>query len=220
MGRCQSTPGLVESRGRVPLEEMMLSPMDSRGTRSLGGQSVFSPSPSPLGSRGPRCQQTKTTIQQSITPAHGIHHHHHHQHHHQRRHSQQQQTIQQTRGADSPVSATSSAHSSEDPIARTAHTQPSTGRHSTHSGTTCNSLTHLVSEGTTPILGHEPLLAEIKRLRDRLVCLESENASMSLKLNQKQWEVEHRLAEIEMQICGASDTSSVEDNERNRESII
>ncbi|XP_016838473.1 cyclic nucleotide-gated cation channel alpha-3 isoform X5 [Nasonia vitripennis] len=87
-------------------------------------------------------------------------------------------------------------------------------------GMTCNSMTHLMSEGTTPLFGHEPLLAEIKRLRDRLVCLESENASMSLKLNQKQWEVEHRLAEIELQICGASSTSSVEDNERNRESII
>lgn len=34
-------------------------------------------------------------------------------------------------------------------------------------------------------------------------------------------QVEHRLAEIEMQICGVgSDGSSTEDNERNRESII
>jgi len=34
-------------------------------------------------------------------------------------------------------------------------------------------------------------------------------------------QVEHRLAEIEMQICGASSGgSSTEDNERNRESII
>lgn len=34
-------------------------------------------------------------------------------------------------------------------------------------------------------------------------------------------QVEHRLAEIEMQICGASSAdSSTEDNERNRESII
>lgn len=33
--------------------------------------------------------------------------------------------------------------------------------------------------------------------------------------------VEHRLAEIEMQICGASSAeSSTEDNERNKESII
>lgn len=87
---------------------------------------------------------------------------------------------------------------------------------------TCNSMTQLVSEGATPLLGtHEALQAEIKRLRERLIGLEMENAAMSAKLNQQQWEVEHRLAEIEMQIGGASSTSSVEDNnERNRESII
>ncbi|XP_015596521.1 cyclic nucleotide-gated cation channel alpha-3 isoform X4 [Cephus cinctus] len=88
-------------------------------------------------------------------------------------------------------------------------------------GMTCNSMTQLMSEGATPLLGtHEALLAEIKRLRERLISLETENAAMSVKLNQQQWEVEHRLAEIEMQICGASSTSSIEDNERNRESII
>lgn len=87
------------------------------------------------------------------------------------------------------------------------------------SGTTYNSTTQLVSEGATPL--HDALLAEIQRLRERLKCLESENAAMSVKLSQQQWEVEHRLAEIEMQICGGSSTSSVEDNnERNRESII
>ncbi|XP_016838470.1 cyclic nucleotide-gated channel rod photoreceptor subunit alpha isoform X2 [Nasonia vitripennis] len=208
MGRCQSTPGLVESRGRTPLEEMLVSPLDMRGTHSLGGHSVFSPSPSPLGSRGPGVRPTPS----------------HHHHHPATSGPTETPRSGQPRvpGADSPVSAASSAHSSEDATGRPPQTttQPSTGRQSTHSGMTCNSMTHLMSEGTTPLFGHEPLLAEIKRLRDRLVCLESENASMSLKLNQKQWEVEHRLAEIELQICGASSTSSVEDNERNRESII
>ena len=86
---------------------------------------------------------------------------------------------------------------------------------------TCTSMTQLVSEGATPLLGtHEALLVEIKRLRERLVCLETENAAMSVKLNEQQWNVEHRLAEIESQICGASSTSSIEDNERNRESFI
>lgn len=86
---------------------------------------------------------------------------------------------------------------------------------------TCNSMTQLVSEGATPLLGtHEALLAEIKRLRERLVGLETENAAMSVKLNEQQWDVEHRLAEIEMQIRGTSSTSSIEDNERNRESFI
>lgn len=90
-------------------------------------------------------------------------------------------------------------------------------------GTTlqCDSMTQLVSGAATPLLGsHEALETEIKRLRERLHTVETENAAMSVKLNQQQWELEHRLAEIEMQICGSRSTSSLEDNERNRESII
>lgn len=65
------------------------------------------------------------------------------------------------------------------------------------------------------------LLDEIRRLRERLVTLESENASMTLKLNHQQWEVENRLQEIEMQLCGTSSVaSSNDDTERNKESII
>lgn len=89
------------------------------------------------------------------------------------------------------------------------------------------SLTHLES-GATPLLGsHEALDREVKRLRERLHTVESENITLSAKLTQQQREVEHRLAEIEMQICGASSHGSVssqdmeqEDTERNRESII
>ncbi|XP_048269959.1 cyclic nucleotide-gated cation channel alpha-3 isoform X13 [Bombus terrestris] len=195
MGRCQSTPGLVESQGRIPLEEMWVSPVDTKSTHAYSaGHSLFSPSPSPVTSRG--LPSTASNVNASNV----------------------------ARSMDSPMSATSSGHSSEDQTARapqSAATQPSTGRQSTHSGIT-SSMTHLVSEGATPLLGtNEALLAEIKRLRERLVCLESENAVMSAKLNQQQWEVENRLAEIEMQICGASSSSSLEDNnERNRESII
>lgn len=186
MGRCQSTPGLVESRGRIPLEEMWVSPVDTKSTHAYStGHSLFSPSPSPVTSRG--LASTNVNVNNVA------------------------------RSMDSPMSATSSGHSSEDQTTRAPQsaTQPSTG-------ITCNSMTQLVGEGATPLLGtNEALLAEIKRLRERLVCLESENAAMSAKLNQQQWEVENRLAEIEMQICGASSSSSLEDNnERNRESII
>lgn len=94
-------------------------------------------------------------------------------------------------------------------------------------GPPCDSLTHIESSGATPLLGsHEALEGEIKRLRERLHTVESENFSLNAKLAQQQWEVEHRLAEIEMQICGASSASSIsqenetEDLERNRESII
>lgn len=60
-------------------------------------------------------------------------------------------------------------------------------------------------------LSQEVLLAEVKRLRERIVTLESRNASMSLKLSQQQWEVEHRLSEIEMQICGSDSMSGSEE---------
>lgn len=46
----------------------------------------------------------------------------------------------------------------------------------------------------------EDLLNEIKRLRERLVTLETENATLSIKLSQSTWQVENRLAEIEMHI--------------------
>lgn len=85
--------------------------------------------------------------------------------------------------------------------------------------------------GSRPEPSQEALLAEIKRLRERLVTLEADNASMSLKLSQQQWEVQNRLAEIELHICttgagpvpvGPTSTSSGsgDDFERNRESII
>lgn len=65
------------------------------------------------------------------------------------------------------------------------------------------------------------LLSEIRRLRERLQSLEAENASMTLRLSQQQWQVENRLHEIELHLCPNSSTaSSGDDSERNRESII
>lgn len=94
----------------------------------------------------------------------------------------------------------------------------------TYLGTICNSTTQLLADATNvgfSCSGQDVLLAEIKRLQERLVYVESENTAMSLKLSQKHWEVESRLAEIEMQICGASSSSSFEeDHEHNCESII
>uniref|UniRef100_A0A8D8QUC8 Cyclic nucleotide-gated cation channel alpha-3 n=1 Tax=Cacopsylla melanoneura TaxID=428564 RepID=A0A8D8QUC8_9HEMI len=73
---------------------------------------------------------------------------------------------------------------------------------------------------TTSSMSQEAFIAEIKRLRERLILLETENATLNVKLNTQQWEVEHRLAEIEMQICGGSSLGSSVDEERNRESMI
>ncbi|KAG1702355.1 Cyclic nucleotide-gated cation channel alpha-3 [Nymphon striatum] len=58
----------------------------------------------------------------------------------------------------------------------------------------------------------EVLIAEVKRLRERLITLEAENASMSMQLS-----------EIEMQMCpgnSSGSNNSTEDNERNKESMI
>ncbi|XP_022918672.1 cyclic nucleotide-gated channel rod photoreceptor subunit alpha isoform X2 [Onthophagus taurus] len=160
MGRSQSTPGLVESRGKIPLEEMWVPP-GLVGLTPVYQRSLLGSPPRPP--------------------------------------------------PDSPGS-TSSGRSRH-------HTPASQAR----SGTTlqCDSMTQLVSGAATPLLGsHEALETEIKRLRERLQTVESENAAMSVKLCQQQWELENRLADIEMQICGSRSTSSLEDNERNRESII
>ncbi|XP_023309958.1 cyclic nucleotide-gated channel rod photoreceptor subunit alpha-like [Anoplophora glabripennis] len=164
MGRSQSTPGLVESRGKVALEDMWVPPTLAGLTPAYPRSLMGSPPRPPPDSPG------------------GI--------------------------------STSSGRS---------HQQISASHR--RSGTTlqCDSMTQLVSGVATPLLGsHEALESEIKRLRERLHTVETENAAMSVKLNQQQWELENRLAEIEMQICGSRSTSSLgeEENERNRESII
>ena len=88
---------------------------------------------------------------------------------------------------------------------------------------TASGVTMSASASSLPVDPNtEVLLAEITHLRDRLQTLETENSSMSKKLNQQKWEVEHRLAEIEMHLCG-SDTGSVMDEENglgNKESVI
>ncbi|CAH0557075.1 unnamed protein product [Brassicogethes aeneus] len=168
MGRSQSTPGLVESRGKIALEDMWLP------ATLVGLTSAFTRSP--MSTPPPR-----------QTP-------------------------------DSPTGSTSSGRSHH-PSSHASHTSHARSQ----GGTTwkCDSMTHLVSGIATPLLdSREALESEIKRLQERLNTVETENAAMSVKLNQHQWELENRLTEIEMQICGSRSTSSLEDNERNRESFI
>ncbi|BFG06405.1 potassium/sodium hyperpolarization-activated cyclic nucleotide-gated channel 4 [Drosophila madeirensis] len=229
MGRCQSTPGLVESCGRTSLEDMWLPP------------AATPPAPVPLSS----------LLQHHLTHQQQQQHHLQHQQPPLHQHQQQSSTQQQQHGysprsyadrlvraTDSPRSVSPSAHGSEErPRSRAAshhsirpQSQPS------HTGHICDSSSQLecygagvgaAGGGTTPLLGsHEVLEDEIKRLRERLHTVESENQALNTKLSQQQWDLENRLAEIEMQICGVSSTSSVdpenetEELERNRESII
>lgn len=66
------------------------------------------------------------------------------------------------------------------------------------------------------------LKAEITRLQEQLKDVEKQNKFLNEKLTQQQWNMDHRLAEIEMQICRDTSSvgSSIDDNERNRESVI
>nr|CAD7200641.1 unnamed protein product [Timema douglasi] len=117
------------------------------------------------------------------------------------------------------VTSCTSEHSSASPISGDLPSRTHAGGMLTSES--LNQLTRVDTGEPSATLTQDALMAEIKRLRERLIVLETENAAMSIKLSQQQWEVEHRLAEIEMQICGASSGgSSTEDNERNRESII
>ncbi|CAD0195291.1 unnamed protein product [Chrysodeixis includens] len=153
MGRCQSTPGLVETSGRVPIEEMQLPPS------------------------------------QMLPPPHSSH----------------------------PPSYRDQLYSSSVSPLRVASPVASCASSARSSGAGGGSV------ATAPRVmldSHDVLECEIKRLRERLYTVETENAAMSAKLSQQQWEVDQRLQEIEMQICGGSSVSSQEENERNRESII
>ncbi|XP_067128199.1 cyclic nucleotide-gated channel alpha-3-like [Centruroides vittatus] len=193
MGRCRSTPGLVESRGKVPLEEMEMA--GRRSSRMSEGDKS-----------SPLRDQTSLSSMES----------------HQETKTDQHE----------PLSAT--PHVMYTPYSDSLHSY-ATDLSTEQPKTTVTSLsqmnllsyTRFSFPSPTPTDGtREALLAEIKRLRERLVILEAENATMSMKLNQQQWEVENRLAEIEMHICGGNSgttttsSDSPDINERNQESII
>ncbi|KAK6644714.1 hypothetical protein RUM43_000982 [Polyplax serrata] len=146
MGRSHSTPGLIESRGRVALEEMWISPVGASG-----GENVHN----------------SPTLTSRSAPT----------------------VAQHMRSSESPLSASSSVHSSEVQHQAHAHSHPTSQRPSTvQMGASFNSMTHLVEGDTNCLICQDSLLAEIKRLRHRLITLETENAAMSVKLSQQQWE--------------------------------
>ncbi|XP_037713358.1 cyclic nucleotide-gated cation channel beta-1 isoform X4 [Drosophila subpulchrella] len=223
MGRCQSTPGLVESCGRTSLEEMWLPPATATASSLMHHHQVLQQQPHQAAIQQQhlphRQESTQTTSQ-----THGY--------------SPRSYADRLVRATDSPRSVNPSAHGSEErPRSRTtSHHSIRPQSQPSHTGHICDSSSQLecygagvggAGGGTTPLLGsHEVLEDEIKRLRERLHTVESENQALNTKLSQQQWDLENRLAEIEMQICGVSSTSSVdpenetEELERNRESII
>ncbi|XP_043644177.1 cyclic nucleotide-gated cation channel beta-3 isoform X1 [Drosophila teissieri] len=220
MGRCQSTPGLVESCGRTSLEEMWLPPATAAASSLLHHHQALQQQHLASQQQQPHRQESTQTSSQT----HGY--------------SPRSYADRLVRTTDSPRSVSPSAHGSEErPRSRTtSHHSIRPQSQPSHTGHICDSSSQLecygagvggAGGGTTPLLGsHEVLEDEIKRLRERLHTVESENQALNTKLSQQQWDLENRLAEIEMQICGVSSTSSVdpenetEELERNRESII
>jgi hypothetical protein len=74
----------------------------------------------------------------------------------------------------------------------------------------------------SPTPNPEVLISEIKRLRDRLHLLESENMRMSTLIRTTNRQVDVRLNEIELQLGADSESEelSLEEEERNQESFI
>ncbi|XP_069180147.1 cyclic nucleotide-gated channel alpha-3 [Procambarus clarkii] len=258
MGRSSSTPGLVESSGRVPLEDMWLPSAPPLKLPPLCPTPGYSPITSPR-SRAHRSQTLESerfTLESALSDSSS-------------RHSTDDDkaghTLQRPFSQGPPphsTGTTASVTSYDSAEKRSTITSPSnvlspltspnyaTGEiaytlpvppppSGDHNASPASDLglspasLLVVSPGMILQGSHsagalprdsspqELLLGEIRRLRERLVSLEAENATMTLKLSQQQWEVEHRLHEIEMQLCAnSSNTSSADDNERNRESII
>lgn len=191
MGRCRSTPGLVESRGKVPLEEMEIA--GRRSSRMSEGDKS-----SPL--------RDRTSLSSSEN--------------HQEAKDQHEPLSATPYIMCTPYSGSMHSYTTDMPAELPKTTMTSLSQMNLYSYTRFSFPSPTPTDTT-----REALLAEIKRLRERLVLLEAENATMSMKLNQQQWEVENRLSEIEMHICGGnSGTTTSSDspdiNERNQESII
>ncbi|CAG0883505.1 unnamed protein product [Cyprideis torosa] len=185
LSRSHSTPGLLESVGKVPLEEMWLNPATPFVPQSPGS--------------APTRAESRTSRSSSLIPG-GITHHR------------------------PMICSTDTQQSLALPPHPTLHAS-TTSPGNLALPVICPSQ----SQSPSPILPppktgirhdtpQETLLAEIKRLRERLAILESENATMSMKLSRQQWEMEHRLAEIELQICGHEGSSDT--NEEEKESAI
>jgi len=245
IGRSLSTPGLLETSGRVPLEEMDLPPICLNSITGIAGATadprymMDSPVASTSSGAGGNTTDEERRARRMAAPPYS--------------NSVLTSSVSATADNRRPMVASSSSflspvtspqggsglsmpNSAMTPTPSTEYSLLSPGSVTSQlfgSNTiqqfggqlaapmhnlmmAACSTQHLALECTT-----QELVSEIKRLRERIMTLETENTSMSVKLNQQQWEVEHRLAEIEMQICqGGSSAGSGDENERNRESII
>ncbi|GIX99795.1 cyclic nucleotide-gated cation channel alpha-3 [Caerostris darwini] len=253
MGRCRSTPGLIESAGKIRLEDMVVGPtmtMPDHSSSHFFDDAGANENPSSL-------LEHRSTTSSSTTqygelaggiPLEPLHH--------------QAPTIAAAVAAATenqraprklsmgPLVGTNS-NNQRLPTPRTSDMKPTSSFLSLHSGSNTRPVSPYQNTTDSPFLldqsqvqfpfgnrvstelSQQDLLAEIKRLRERVVTLEADNASMSLKLSQNKWEMQNRLADLELHICNpmgvvapvplgptSASSGSGDDFERNRESII
>ncbi|KAK4301991.1 hypothetical protein Pmani_025891 [Petrolisthes manimaculis] len=214
LGRSSSTPGLVESTGRVPLEEMWLPPLLKP---PRGSTPAFTPlaSPRPQTHRSQTLESERLTMESALSDTSSRHspddptpiHHHHHP-----LHPLSTATTTSATSYDS-VDKRTSPHPvvTPQPLSTTPLLPPTSAYTlpvpQTHDPTTHSPASDLaVSTGPIVIPGglagshsagalprdsaspQDMLLSEIRRLRERLQSLEAENASMTLRLSQQQWQ--------------------------------
>ncbi|XP_037563323.1 cyclic nucleotide-gated cation channel alpha-3 [Dermacentor silvarum] len=239
LGRSRSTPGLVESRGKLPLEEVTPGAPSKEASSSVAA--LLQPSSAPQAAESPLSSSRSNGA--GAVPYDQHHPPKHHQQHPPPPPSAAS-SAEPRRLASTTVTTTPASPYRQPlppPSPGVGLTAADLSSNASPAGTSPASTAQLMvpspllcggvmgsGGGMSPLsvrdASQEALLAEIKRLRERLVTLEAENATMSVKLSQQQWEVESRLAEIELQICGAaspeSSGCSSDEQERNRESII
>ncbi|GFX44197.1 cyclic nucleotide-gated cation channel subunit A [Trichonephila clavipes] len=208
MGRSRSTPGLVESRGKVPLEEMPMPEDDMQITSHSSGD------PDSSASRGTTRFHYQPTNFLSPTVTFTM-----------PGTSSVQSCASDSTNADPHIARSnmlsimpSSPYRTRSPVPAYAPNLDQQGWY-THP----QSLPYVAAPA--PLApGREALMSEVKRLREKLVSLEADNTNMRIQLSQQQWDFESRLTGLELQLCtttGATTSPSIPSpDENNQESII
>ncbi|XP_034249388.1 cyclic nucleotide-gated cation channel alpha-3 [Thrips palmi] len=207
LGRSQSTPGLVESRGRVPLEEMWVSPLDPV-VSSATANSMFSPSHSPTARSLPphlRNVDSPSSANSSQPSSEGV--------------------VHLAAPSYAPPGTAASCNSMAPLVAHSRAESRLESRLESRVASRSGSLVPMQGPPLQQLQHHgqvllqddtqDALRAKIQTLQEQLARVQTENASLSAKLSQQRWEVDQRLMDIEMHICGASsgNSSAADDRE-------
>lgn len=247
MGRCRSTPGLVESVGKIRIEDMVVGMTTSSAFHTAAIFDDQTTNDNPSSSFNERRSTSSSNNTQYGDLAGGIPLEPMNPHLDSNRVPRRFST--------GPLVGTNGLnHRLPPPGKAAADIKPTSSFLSLHSGSTITRPVSPYQNDVSPFLldnqtnlfpfpgvnrrseTQESLLEEIRKLRTKVLDLEAENASMSLKLSQSKWEMQNRITDLELQMCNnplamvgapivvprptSSGSNSGEDLERNRESII